>query len=54
MSDQSESSQEYNNMSPKSGKDDKANKTGPSTLTTEAVEEDLNGKANNSSVRKEV
>lgn len=42
MSDQNESSQEYNSMSPKSGKDDKTAKTGPSPITTE-VEEDLNG-----------
>lgn len=43
MSDQNESDQEYNNMSPKSGKDDKTTNTGPSAVSTEAVEEDLNG-----------
>ncbi len=44
MSDeQNESNQDYNNMSPKSGKDDKSN-TAPSTIATETVEEDLNGK----------
>lgn len=44
MSDQNESDQEYSIMSPKSGKDDKTAKTGPSAVSTDAVEEDLNGK----------
>lgn len=43
MSDQSESSQEYNNMSPKSGKDEKTTNTSSSTVATDIVEEDLNG-----------
>lgn len=45
MSDQNESDQEYDNMSPKSGKDDKTINTNPGAITTEAVEEDLNGNA---------
>lgn len=42
MSEQNEFGQEHNNMSPKSGKDDKSAKT--SSATADAVEEDLNGK----------
>jgi len=42
MSDQNQSDQEYNNMSPKSGKDDKTASTVPGPIATEAVEEDLN------------
>lgn len=43
MSDQNESKEEHSNMSPKSGKDDKSSSTGPATITTDTVEEDLNG-----------
>ncbi|XP_037050315.1 UPF0184 protein CG14818 [Bradysia coprophila] len=42
MSDQNDSSQEYNSMSPKSGKDGKTTSTGPGPIATDAVEEDLN------------
>ncbi|KAJ6637255.1 UPF0184 protein [Pseudolycoriella hygida] len=41
MSDQKELDQEHNNMSPKSGKDDKTSSSS-STVTADTVEQDLN------------
>lgn len=52
MSDQNESSQEYNNMSPKSGKDEKTTNTNSSTVSTNVVEEDLNGNISSTRVFK--
>lgn len=51
MSEQNESNQEHNNMSPKMEEDEKTPKPSSDAITTETVEEDLNGCIFNSKVK---